>query len=468
MRLPAWILLLLPLLAPPAARADTGGLGPDDFAYGVGMGAPGTYATWGADIPPEVYRAVVWPDLRDVAVFNAVGELLPFRLEHKPWADVTTDVTVAFRQYPILGGSASGDSALVELRAAGGAVSFRYIGAEPPGGSPGQEPVSQGQSLLVDLGETHAPVSEIRLDWTAPASATSAAEALLRVAVESSPDLQSWRTVHPVWNLARLSFQGEALIRDSVPLHGLGVRYLRLRVLDPGSPRITVREVIGRSHARSRAEPRWLTAPARAGEAERSFEFAFDGSYPIDRVRVALEENMLLRLVVESRADPETSWQARARGTVYRARFAPGGLEEDTVTFPAVPHRHWRIRIESGGAALPPVAFGWVPHRMIFLPRGTGPFTLAYGRADIDRRPGGLEHFERMLRERGIERAPAPGRAELKSAMVLGGEDLLRPRPAVPLWKQAALWSLLILIVLAVAWMAWRLYGELQESEKAS
>ena len=61
-----------------AANAE---LSPLDFAYGMPIATPTPGAAYRVAIPLEVYRKVVHEDLRDLRVFNARGEVVPYEFQ---------------------------------------------------------------------------------------------------------------------------------------------------------------------------------------------------------------------------------------------------------------------------------------------------------------------------------------------------------------------------------------------------
>jgi hypothetical protein len=58
--------------SPPALAAQL-----DDYAYRWPLQAEGQNAAWQFELTPEVYAALVDPELRDFAVFNADGQAVP-------------------------------------------------------------------------------------------------------------------------------------------------------------------------------------------------------------------------------------------------------------------------------------------------------------------------------------------------------------------------------------------------------
>jgi hypothetical protein len=123
------------------------------------------------------------------------------------------------------------------------------------------------------------------------------------------------------------------------------------------------------------------------------------------------------------------------------------------------------MRVERSGGGLgsgtPVIEFGWVPGRLLFVARGTGPFLLAYASARHGQcARSGDELFTRFADQRG-ERYQAEV-AIAGAPIMLGGKAALRRSlvPADP--KTAILWTVLLLGVAVLAWMAFRLNRQMK------
>ena len=104
------------------------------------------------------------------------------------------------------------------------------------------------------------------------------------------------------------------------------------------------------------------------------------------------------------------------------------------------------------GTGLPRLRAGWVPHEAVFLPRGSGPFLLAYGSGSVTAAEAPLSVIPRdvIIQE-----------AQLAAPRILGGEDRLDPQAGPFPRKASFLWAALVLGVLLLGWMAYRLSRDL-------
>jgi hypothetical protein len=92
-----------------------------------------------------------------------------------------------------------------------------------------------------------------------------------------------------------------------------------------------------------------------------------------------------------------------------------------------------------------------VPNEITFLAQGQGPFLLAYGNSTATRAEADLSQIPATVQIAA---------AAVGSRRVLGGSTRLVGKPAAFPWMRAVLWSVLLLAVVLLAWMAYRLANE--------
>ena len=73
---------------------------PADYVTGVTLETTGTSPWYRVSLPPAVYPGTAWADLRDVRVFNHLGETVPFTLVAQKTQPVTPEA-VALRFFPL-------------------------------------------------------------------------------------------------------------------------------------------------------------------------------------------------------------------------------------------------------------------------------------------------------------------------------------------------------------------------------
>jgi hypothetical protein len=266
--------------------------------------------------------------------------------------------------------------------------------------------------------------------------------------------------------LLELEYAGRHLTRNSIELTKTQAKYLRLSwpsgapVLDLTSAQI--------EYAQRVVEParQWVEATGIAG-ADRpgDYEFDFQAAFPIDRIAVDLPElNTVVPAVLFARAGTDDAWRAVASSVFYRLRQGDGEVTSAPVAVEMSGLRYWRLRPDpdSGGlgAAMPRLRGGWTAPQLVFAARGAAPFTIAYGSANVT---SSALPIATLVPGYGTASAPAIGIATAQpgAPVTIGGPQRLHK---VIDGKRLLLWSMLLLGVAILAWMAWRLSRQLELS----
>jgi len=203
-------------------------------------------------------------------------------------------------------------------------------------------------------------------------------------------------------------------------------------------------------------------------EKEPAYEYKNEAQFPVDAVNLKLpERNSLMRARVLSRNDEQSTWRHRVRNLFYTLTVDGILIENNPVSVCCTADRYWRLEFgsESGiGSGIPVLQLGWIPHELVFVARGEGPFTLAYGSAVVGT---SKQPLDAMLGVFGKEKEKIfLKKARIEKEIVLGGEDcLIPPEPPLP-WKQWILWAVLVVGVAVLGVMTWRLFKQMNVSGK--
>jgi hypothetical protein len=204
-------------------------------------------------------------------------------------------------------------------------------------------------------------------------------------------------------------------------------------------------------------EPTWF-APNVVASREPS-ELLFDAARraPITYARVMpTQENMSLRVAIESRNDEKTAWTTQWSGEVYSILTDTERRVSPPAEFTATTDRYWRVRLTTQGDVFtnpPALELAYRAAQMRFLAQGEGPYTLAYGTRRAD--PAPARACDALLADMKREDlAENMGEAMTGASRQLGGDDALRPLPKQTPLRQIVLWGVLILGVGALVAMA--------------
>jgi hypothetical protein len=445
MNRPARLLLCAVLGSVASARAAE--LRPQDFAYGMTLDAAQPAIAYRLELPLDVYARAVRADLHDLRVFNARGEVVPHQLRRGASLLATR---APLRTLPVfaLRGDPQRAIEAVRLEIASGAGAIRLQTQAPPSA---QAPIS---SYIVDGRRFEDPASALVLQWN-----ESTAQFAGQLRIEASEDLNSWREV-ATGSVANLRAGDEQLVENELEIPDARSRYWRLTWIERPAPflisAVQVRPAEARIDVRRAVYLADGTAvPDKPGE----YDFELPAHLPVDRVNLVLpERNTVARIELLARSASADPWRAVASTTVFRLALDDGVGEtrNSARPIPLTAQRHWRLQVAQPASALggsaPRLEAGWVPHQLLFLARGDGPFQLAYGSAQAA--PAEVE-LESILPGLGREIAIVEARPTVPR--ILGGAARLTPPPKPIDWRNVVLWLVLIAGVALLGAMAYRL-----------
>lgn len=438
----ARIALALSLLVATAAHANV----PTDYAYAfpIETAAQDGSSAWHIDLTPAVYAWVQDAALRDIEVFNAAGQPVPFARSANQPATLREQATrlPALALPPATSSASASDLRLVIDRDADGRLRRIDAGEQAaPAANAGT------RDWLLDASGVAPAIDRLVLAWRAPATGVVA-----RFAVEASDDLQAWRAVGSGTVLA-LEHGGAHLERHDITLGDVRANYLRLHRLDDGA---ALEGLVAQAHslARESAAPAgvWLDAAAGVRDAgapasvAARFDYTLPAALPFDSARIELaNDNALAPLALSARARGE-AWTELAAVTAFRLRTGEEAIRNGDIEWPGGTRlREFRIDARVPLGAAPRLGLRYRPDRFVFLAEGAGPYTLAVGSARAHRAEYPLEVALASLRARlGTDWQPPA--AHLGVARESGGVQALQavgiatPAP----WRRWLLWGVLV------------------------
>lgn len=430
---------------------------PNDFAYGMRLEIDGREALYEAALPLQVYGGVTRGDLGDLGVFNGQNEAVPYAIIRPPLETSRPAESGPLPLFPVFAepGRKAENLSLQVKKDRTGAI----INVTTGNGS------GTGQTIaayLVDARSVGVPLSSLELVLRTPAGGL-----VRKVSVDAGSDLEHWTTIAPGTTIVSVRYGDHLLERRTIELGSLKAGYLRISSDEPGGmPELTgVRAGLAVS-AREPAR-QWVSVPAAKKTGKDGFsEYAFDtaGRMPVDRIKADLpQDNTLVNATFFSRPSKEGPWITRQSALVYKLRLQGHDVRNADITLPPCSDRYWLMRIDQTGGGLgrgvPKLEFGWIPEKLVFVARGSSPFTLAFGSARV--RAGGanelLAEFKNLQTRNVVAKVAGIG-----PRITLGGEAALRPGMTPHDWKTAVLWGVLALGVALLAWMAIRLHRQLK------
>jgi len=439
----------LPALAVAVACGTSGAsfaadVHPGDFAYGMPVKTPAAGTAYRLTLPVEVFMKVAHEDLRDICVFNARGEVVPYELRQSPRTAATRPQGPTLPLYPLHGEARAALNGLrVTIHSGGTAVDLQAASAAP-------DP-HVITSYVIDAREIAQPLSGLEVHWAAGAPEYSGS-----VRIESSDDLGSWHLVKSDAAVIHLFTGGSELVQSRLEFPPARARFWRLSWIGKTAP-FELTSVTGEVAVDRPAAPQSSVTIGGTRVAGQESELGFDlgAKLPVTQVNLLLPEaNSVLRVEILSRARPTDPWRPVTQGEFYRVSGGTSDHNNEPLRIPTDSDRLWLIRQTQPAGRIGDVKLQatWDAMEVVFLAQGAGPFVLAYGNGSVGPSNVGLEGLLK-----GVTVMPA----EAGPSYILGGAERLQVPPRTLPWRMAALWAALGLGVLLLAWMAYRLSKEL-------
>lgn len=434
---------LLLSLAVPASAAAPAAARPADFATGMELRLQGEQPFHRIELPLAAH-AQARPDLADVRIFNAEGETVPHafaRGEAAPAAPAPTAVP----RFPLHAPAGGHDAPALDVKIEqdGRLISLQSRHRGVSG--------SAAESWLFDLSALRQPAQALLLEWPVPANGFST-EARL----EGSDDLKAWQALATA-PLLDLAFGGQRLQQKRVPFPASRFRYLRLMTRQP-LPALSA-AAVDTLPAAALVPERWLEVPGRAGDAPGEYVFDLGARLVATRLELKLPQpNTVAPVEWLVRERQRDDWRSVTRATLYRLRRDGADMASPALATGTQAGRYWLLRVDPRagglGSGTPVLRLAWRPSQLVFLVRGTPPFTLAFGQRDAA--PVQLPLASLLPGYRPGMEADLP-LASTGPAIPLGGRNA--PAPGAedatpPDWKRWLLWGILLLGVGLLAAMA--------------
>lgn len=415
-----------------------------DFAYGMPIEAPSPNTAYRVTIPVEVFMKVAHEDLRDLRVFNASGEVVPYELRQAPPQPVSRPPGPALPLFPLHGDArATLNGVRVTIQAQGAAVDLQTA-------APTADP-HVITSYVLDAREIAPPLSGLQLRW-----AEGAPEFSGSLRIESSDDLGSWHVLKGDAPVIHLLTGGSELIQSRLEFPSTKAKFWRLTWVGKTAP-FEVTSVTAEATLNQPLAPQSTVTVTPNLGTHRESELSFDlgASLPVTQVNLVLpESNSVRKIELLSRARSANTWRQVAQAEFYRVSTGSSEHANEPIRIPTDTDRYWLARQTQPTAPLSSLELQvtWDAMDVVFLAQGTGPFLLTYGNASVDSASVSLDPLLKGI---------TVIQAQTGSSYVLGGADRLRPPPGTVPWRMTVLWLALGLGVVLLAWMAYRLSREL-------
>jgi len=421
---------------------------PDQFAYAMPVIAPAGSGLLRVLIPAEVYEGSARAGLVDLRVFDRLGKVAPFALEPRA-SSAAREHWLSVATYPMYSkGAVPLSQSRIRLASRGLNMEVEVTGEAAADSSPKR--LLRG--YVLDVSGVKKAMTGVAFDWD------QQDHPLLVASIERGDDLDHWQPIATAVTLARLTAQGQTLLRNEIEFTAAPAKYLRVTFpqVESAPPMRSIKLRV--SEDAPSAPRQWQVVSGQKVESG-SMDFELQGALPVDRIQLQLDgANAVLPVEVLSRAKAADPWSLVTRSTFYRIEQGNALLASPEVAVGETRHRYWRVQPAQANAALPISALriGWVPERLVFVAQGEAPFRLAFGNA---RAQASALPIVSVVPGYGTDKAPVLSDAELGARQVLAGDSAKAERVAPRTW---ALWAALGAGVALLAWMALSLVRQLK------
>ena len=442
MRSIASLAALITVLSMPAPALA---LAPTDFAYGVPLTVQDPGEIHRVPLPADVYVYATRPDLGDMRVFNAAGEVVPYAL--RPQRRRMNKNVQPIAAFPIRAQrGTSAERVQLRLERNQSVTTIDLDTSDDPG-----EKMLRG--YVLDARQIKQPLNALALHWGAPPADFTQA-----IKFEASDDLVHWRPVGRDAAIAHLRLGDNEIQRNRIDLPPGRYEFLRLMTEDVFP--VNLVRVEAESIEEAAPATHWLAVVPTAG-ADGQYFVKIPGQIKAERFRIALVGPPYLSQVrVYSRSAKQRHWTERGAGAINRLAMHEKPVGRDEIAVAESRDREWQVRImqaEGMGSDAPRIEVGWTPHELLFFGREPQPLQIAFGSAAVQPVVFPLNEFVT-----DVDPSASISLAHAGGTTALGGSPRREPVPA-GIGMRLALWSLLGLGVVVLAVMAARLYRDLQK-----
>ena len=343
---------------------------PEDFAGTfVYSGKAGSLLL--LEIPEELYHGIRRPDLGDIRIFDASDNPVPFNMRTHP-AEIFTPDPANVQFFNWNGGNENNFpvNTDIEINTHGGVVKIKN-----------QNNLKESNSVfLVDLSSLKYIPSKLKIS-----TANNGRSFNTPVSIHYSDDLTDWSSFDKKQILA--SFGGN--VQDTLELPDSSyMRYLLISYGREAPKPLSMKALFGPQ------EKPWKYHEARfAGKKSsdgKKINYNTGSYYPIESIDFVLSETDSIPVIIRSRHSENDDWEIEDRETIYRYNTS-GGIEKNDPFETRSRSPYWELEASGGLShnSIPEMVIRWKLREIIFLARGQGPWTLAYGKADCPPLQGG-------------------------------------------------------------------------------
>ena len=420
----------------------------DDFAFSANISDAKT-SLRELGIQESLYEKMQRKDFADLRVFSADGQIVPHQFSRPESIDSTRQVPLVF--YPFNKEQAANPENLrVIINQQAGKQS---LSINQQLGNTATASNTEYQYIIENPEKTSA-LCRTKLDWT-----QSKPSMILALKLESSDNLQNWRTLSRNSNVSKLDYAGSQLIRDEIRFSCTKQKYLRLSWLKP-EQQTHLKQIQAIYTQNDAPQMQWKSFGKPHYDKEGNWLFESNIVAAITQMEfVAPQDGLLYKGMLYSRNDEKQDWRFHQNVSQYRLNIGETDMRSDAFSLRPNNDRYWKLAIETEGRLndkqLPEIRAGWAPIQLLFLAQGKGPFTLTIGNPTIN--PANSNDLNSLIK---TYKDSGSSVDKVTLGTIVENEKYVAAKNKLP-WKKIMLWLVLILGTALMGYMAYRLYQQM-------
>ena len=453
------VLALLALYIPASAAPYS----VDDFAHSAILSEAKTSLREIA-IPKTLYEKMQRRDYGDLRVFSADGQIVPHQFSQSlSRVDSKQETPLVF--YPFSKEQAANPSkiqVIINQRAGEQSLQINQHLVNN-----GESPkINEYQYILINKSENQTKkrkgspkLCKLRLDWKQEISSS-----IISFRLESSEQLQSWKTLSHKLTVSKLNYSGSKLLHNQVQFSCTSQKYLRLTWLQPKQQTQLI-QIKGLYTKKGEQQIQWQRfGKPHYSVAEKAWLFESNIIVGISKLEfIAPQDGLLYKGTLYSRNNEKAAWRYRKEVSQYRLNMGDTILQSNPIAISPNNDRFWKLKMQAEAQftenQLPEIKAGWMPKQLHFLAQGKGPFTVAFGNYAItSNQENSLSDLIDSIKRSGVSID------RVNIGTITNNNKMFKTEEKTP-WKLILLWLMLILGTALMGYMAYRLFQQMSMDE---
>lgn len=427
----------------------------DDFAYSATLSEAKTSLRQ-VDLPLSVYEQMQRKDYGDLRIFSADGQIVPHQFTHPEKVDSTQLTPLVF--YPFSKKEAANPSNIQIVISQNQKSGKQRLSINQQLRN-GTKSKNKEYQYIIENPEDSPSLCTLRLDWQ-----QSKPSSILPFKLESGNKLQNWKTLSRQLTVSKLNYGSSQLIHNEVSFPCSTHKYLRLTWLKP-EQNTHLKKIHAIYTQKGELKTQWKSLNKPHYDEKGNWLFESNVVAALSTMEfVAPHDGLLYKGTLYSRNNEKQTWRYRKEISQYQLNIGETNLQSSAFSLTPNSDRYWKVVLKNEGRftenQLPNIRVGWMPKQLHFMAQGKDPFQLAFGNSRI--KPAQYNDLKTLVES--IKQSGA-NIDKVSIRTIINNDKILKAESKTP-WKLILLWLVLILGTALMAFMAYRLFTQMNKEEK--